>query len=328
MSIEVIKAGIADTIHDEGRFGYQHLGINPSGAMDLNAMKIANALVGNELSEPAVELNFPASSFRFHKSTIAALSGADFSAKLNGERIPINRPFLVPVESELAFSKVISGSRCYLALQGGFSADLWLGSFSTNTKAKAGGVKGRSLKKMDIIKFKRTLAKIEQAKVLPWSASLSEFYPHGKINCIRGHEYDWLTKKSQSDFQKGRFLLSTKSDRMGYRLKGTLLKQSKKREMLSTAITFGTVQLLPDGQLIVLMADHQTTGGYPRIAHVVSTHRSSLAQLNPDDKVSFQFITLDEAEQLAVNHKQSLRQLKASCTHKLKDVISEIGYEH
>src|SRR5690606_23278802 len=120
MSIEVIKAGIADSIQDNGRFGFQHLGINQNGAMDLNAMKIANALVGNNLNEAVIEMSFPASTFRFNKPALIAVSGADFTAKLNGQHIPLNQPVRVASGSELKFTKVLDGVWCYLAVRGGF----------------------------------------------------------------------------------------------------------------------------------------------------------------------------------------------------------------
>jgi len=322
MSLEVIKAGMADSIQDIGRYGYQHVGINPNGAMDLNAMKIANALVGNELNEAIMELNFPASSFYFDHAAIISLSGADFSAKLNGKSIPINQPLIIPEKSELRFSKVVSGSVGYLAIHGGFELDSWLNSFSTNLKAKAGGVSGRYLKEGDKLKFRKRVArKIRQVQILPWHANISDFYAsHKNIRCITGNEFDWLTKKSQADFQKKDFVISPQSDRMGYRLKGIALKQSNKQELLSTAVTFGTIQLLPNGELIILMADHQTTGGYPRIGHVITVDRSVFVQHKPNEKLSFQFITLEEAEVLAVAQSKSLAQLQVSCRLKLMEL--------
>jgi len=317
--MEVVKAGMADSVQDAGRYGYQHLGINPNGAMDLNAMRIANALVGNEQNQAVVELNFPASSFYFHTSSLIALSGADFSAKLNGKGIPINQPVLVPAKSELKFLRILNGSVGYLAVQGGFVLATWLKSYSTNLKANVGGAEGRCLKKGDKLELrKKDVSKFKQLQILPWRANVSDFYsPHKTIRCIKGNEFDWLTKKSQADFQKKDFILSAQSDRMGYRVKGIALRQNKKQELLSTAITFGTIQLLPNGEMIVLMADHQTTGGYPRIGHVITADRSVLVQHRPNEKLSFQFITVEKAEALAIAQTRSLAQLQASCRLKL-----------
>ncbi len=320
--IEVVKAGMADSVQDAGRFGYQHLGINPTGAMDLNAMRIANALVGNQLNQAVVELIFPASSFCFHRSALIALSGADFSAKLNRKSIPINQPVLAPAKSELKFSRILNGSVGYLAVQGGFELIPWLNSYSTNLKATTGGVEGRYLKKGDKLELRnKGVIKIEQPQVLPWRADVSDFYSStNTIRCLKGNEFDWLTKKSQSDFQKKEFVINVQSDRMGYRLKGIALGQNKKRELLSTAVTFGTIQLLPNGELIILMADHQTTGGYPRIGHVITADRSVLVQYRPNEKLSFQFVSLEEAEALAIAQSKSRAQLQVSCRLKLREL--------
>jgi antagonist of KipI len=333
MSIEVIKAGMADSVQDGGRFGFQHLGINPNGVMDLNAMKVANALVGNEWNEAVLEMSFPASTFRFTKPALIALSGADFSAKLNGKSIPLHQPVRVASGSELTFTEVVDGAWCYLAVQGGFELKKWLGSKSTHVKARIGGVDGRPLKKGDELLFNREMRKTE-TKIFPWRANVSELYStpwpvfsptrlantSTKVRCIQGNEFAWLVKKSKRDFLKKEFTISRQSDRMGYRLIGIPLKQSMEQELLSTAVTFGTIQLLPNGELIILMADHQTTGGYPRMAHVIGADRSRLAQCRPTETISFSFVSVQEAEDLLLIQERSLRQLQEACTFKLREI--------
>ncbi|MCK6617059.1 MAG: biotin-dependent carboxyltransferase family protein [Cyclobacteriaceae bacterium] len=320
MSLEVIKAGMTDSVQDAGRFGYQHLGINPNGAMDLNAMRIANALVGNPLHEAIVEMSFPAAALRFNSPALIAISGADFMPKLNGKIIPLHQPVVVAPGSELKFSKVVQGAWCYLAVQGGFKLDAWLGSVSTNVKAKAGGYAGRFLKTGDTLSLKQRLKETE-TKVLPWRAGVSAFYEQApiKMRCIRGNEFGWLTNKSQKEFLKQGFIISRQSDRMGYRLGGTKLKQSIKQELLSTAVSFGTLQLLPTGELIALMADHQTTGGYPCIAHVIAADRSRLVQCRPTDKIYFSFVDIEEAEGLFIKQVQHAGQLHQACKFKLTE---------
>jgi antagonist of KipI len=328
MSIKVIKPGIADSIQDDGRFGYQHMGINPNGVMDVNAMNIANALVGNELNEALLEMSFPAPHLHFKMAAVIVLSGANFIPKLNGKLLPLNQPVLVPSNSELKFSKAVNGSWSYLTVRGGFDLSPWLGSISTNNKAHAGGVNGRSLKRGDVISFRKKVNKVNETRILPWRANVSEFYNPTSlasptmIRCIRGNEFDWLTKKSQTDFLKQHFTISPHSDRMGYRLAGTLLRQSKKQELLSTAVAFGTLQLLPNGELIVLMADHQTTGGYPRIAHVISADRSLLTQCRPNEKISFQWDSIQEAEDRFVRQQKSILQMQISSKFKFQEFFA------
>ncbi len=323
MSLKIVKAGIADSVQDMGRFGFQHLGINPTGAMDLNAMQVANALVGNALNCAVIELSFPASVILFQQSACIALSGADFSATVEGKIIPINKSFLLPAGTELKFSKGKFGSRCYLAVRGGFDLPKWLASSSTHIKAGVGGRTGRALKRHDELNFNGGKLNANNIVIMPWSVNVSEFYEGDQLRCIPGNEFDWLQKNSQQLFTKEKFSVTLQSDRMGYHLKGSALKLTKKRELLSTAVTFGTVQLLPNGSLIILMADHQTTGGYPRIAHMISADRSRIAQCGPHDKISFQFVGLEEAEQLALSQKQSLLQMRTACALRFDQYLKD-----
>jgi antagonist of KipI len=322
--IEVVKAGMADSIQDTGRFGFQHLGINPNGAMDLAAMKVANALVGNALNEAVIELSFPAAVFYFRQPALIALSGADHTPKINGHRVPVHQPILVPAGCELKFTKALHGAWSYLVVRGGFDIPSWLNSYSTNSKAHRGGFHGRSLKKGDVIPVCKSVIDSAEFRVFPWRANVSEFYEQVAekkiIRCIKGNEYDWLTKKSQTDFLKRPFSVSTQSDRMGYRLTGPMLKQSRKQELLSTAVTLGTIQLLPNGEVIVLLADHQTTGGYPRVAHAIAADHSLMAQCRSKDDIYFSFVDQRTAEDLYVKQEQSIRQLQLSCTFKLREL--------
>lgn len=148
MSVLIIKPGLLDTVQDGGRYGYQHLGINPSGAMDFVAASIANMLAGNDKEEAVIELHFPASSFLFEDDCLIALSGAEFRAIINNKSIPINTAVIVSKGSVLQFTQYSLRARCYLAVHGGWDTDYWLNSYSTNIKAAAGGYNGRALKKM------------------------------------------------------------------------------------------------------------------------------------------------------------------------------------
>ncbi|HEU5290413.1 MAG TPA: biotin-dependent carboxyltransferase family protein [Cyclobacteriaceae bacterium] len=325
MSVEVIKAGIADTFQDGGRFGHQHLGINPGGAMDLNTMQVVNALVGNELNEAVLELCFPASVLYFKKSALIALSGANFSAELNGKSIPINQSITVSAGSELKFTKVEKGVFCYLAIHGGFSLSPWLNSCSTNTKAKAGGLKGRSLQRGDLIEFKKNISAVQEVKILPWRANVFDFYSNStNIQFLRGPEFNWLDESSKERLMKESFAITSLRDRMGYRLKGRELNR-KNEELISTTATFGTVQLLPDGQLIILMADHQTTGGYPRIAQVIAADRSKLVQTSVGEDIFFCEVSLQEAEDLLLVQRKILKQIQVTCQVRLKDFFNSAG---
>ena len=164
-----------DTVQDMGRYGWQHLGINPGGAMDKLSARIANILVGNDTDEAVIELHFPSAAFFFEQPSLIAISGADFSANVNGEGVPCMRPILVSKYSILQFHGIENGARAYLAVHGGLAIPRWLNSYSTHLKAVAGGFKGRVLQKDDEIGFRTeidltALLGKKEFEVLPWKA--------------------------------------------------------------------------------------------------------------------------------------------------------------
>jgi antagonist of KipI len=324
MAIRIHKAGIRDTIQDAGRFGFQHWGVNPGGAMDAVAMQVANALVGNAIEEAVIEMHFPAAQLSFEQPVLFALAGADFDAALDGLSVEPHQPVLAKPGSVLKFNGQRSGSRVYLAIRGGFVADSWLNSYSTHLKVGAGGYKGRVLQKNDVINF-RAASKMQDGlrAVLPWKANLSELYTTAPFYFIPGAEYDHLDQESKTHFQNAPFSIDVNSDRMGYRLKGPALHSTVSKELISTAVTRGTVQLLPDGQLIILMADHQTTGGYPRIGHVISAHLPSVSRLQAGEEIRFMPTDIASAEKLLLGQQRNLQQLQNACTFRLQECFSD-----
>ena len=320
MSIKIIKAGILDTVQDLGRYGYQSSGINPGGAMDKYALQVANALVGNDLGEAAIEMHFPASVFLFEKPALISISGADLSPAINGESIPMLHPVWVGKNDLLHFQKPLSGARAYLAVHGGFALEKWMRSYSTNLKAGAGGFKGRALIKEDSIALRKSIdTNFEGSKVLPWLAVIEKAEAQHELLVMPGHEWDWLTEDAKDNFGMTSFVITQQSDRMGYRLNNIPLPVITQEELLSTAVSFGTVQLLPEGKLIILGADHQTTGGYSRVAHVISAHHTKLAQMKAGDKIQFKFTDIGTAEKMIVKQDMYLKQLRNSCIFRLGD---------
>jgi antagonist of KipI len=310
MSVQILKSGILTTIQDLGRNGFRRFGINPNGAMDRTAARFINILLGNDEEEAVLEMHFPAAEILFEKDAFFALGGADFSAKLNDKPLENWRPYFAKKNSVLRFSKKIAGNRAYLAVKGGFKIKDWLGSASTNLTAKIGGYEGRNLQKGDKLFFKNQRPKTKN-RVFKISNSLLPFY--GKFPTVRviaGAEFESLDEAGRETFLKENFTVSQNSDRMGFRLLGACLRLQDEKEILSVAVNFGTVQLLPDGQMIILMADHQTSGGYPRIAHVVSVDLPLLAQLGANDKVAFHLVSLEEAERLTLEFEKNLNLLR------------------
>ena len=324
MSLKILKAGMLDTIQDLGRFGYQQFGINPTGAMDRFAAIIANILVGNDQQAPVIEMHFPAPSIFFEETTLIALSGADFDANINGKPVPADRPVIINHGRTLQFRSLKKNSHCYLAARGGINIPLWLNSYSTNTMAEAGGYSGRRLIKDDVLVISDEnsydLPGDIDLMILPWKAN-EDFGmgPESGVLLIKSNEWDWLDKGSQEKFLKNPFYISPNSDRMGYRLASEPLYAAVKTELISSAVNFGTIQLLPDGQLIILMADHQTTGGYPRLGNIISTHLPKLAQMKGGEEIRFKFTDHDTAESLLIKQHQHLLQLEIACKLKLEN---------
>ncbi len=327
MSLRILKAGLFDAIQDTGRYGYQYLGINPGGAMDITGMKLSNALVGNDLNEAVLEMHFPAAEIVFEEQMLIALGGADLGAEINGEALPILHPIIIQKNAVLQFRKNETGARAYLAVKGGYQSQTWLHSNSTHTRARAGGLEGRALRKNDQILTKQIFSGSFQGNgklftVLHWNVNLAGFYLKDAVRFIPGAEYHALNKLSQQKLETAGFSILPQSDRMGYRLKGDALSIQSPKEMISTAVPRGTIQLLPNGQLIILMADHQTTGGYPRIGHVISAGFAALAQMRASEKIRFQKTELAEAETLLLEQERNLRQLQNACNFRLQEYLA------
>jgi antagonist of KipI len=329
MSIRIIKAGILDSFQDTGRYGYGKWGINPSGAMDRYAAQAANALVGNPLTEGVIEMHFPASEFILECDALISITGADFSALLNAKPIPLWKAIFVKRNSVLTFKHKIKGSRCYLAVHGGFDLKPWLQSVSTNLKIQAGGLYGTSLKKNDAISFRPGTYLFpllqEDVLVLPWSMNVQAVYNDPcTFFFIEGKEWNWLTPASQQRMSSEQFRIDPSSDRMASQLLHTPFEFCSREELLSSAVSFGTLQALPSGNLLALMADHQVTGGYPRIGHIISAHLPKLAQLSPLENFQLQKISVAEAEKMLLSLHWDLQVQQRACLKKLDHLLCSV----
>lgn len=310
MSVFISKEGVLTTIQDLGRTGFRRYGVNPGGAMDRCAALLLNTLLGNRINAPVLELHYPAGEITFDRTTDIALGGADFEATLDGKKVSNWKPVRADPESILRFPAKVAGNRAYLAVRGGFCVGHWLGSSSTNLTVGRGGLNGRRLRKGDIIETGKTHDRAVPSTTLISTSLLPRYSRFPTVRVIVGAEFDLLTKESRQDFAARDFVITNNSDRMGFLLRGDPLKLQSPIEMLSSAVNFGTIQLLPDGQLVVLMADHQTSGGYPRVAHVIERDLPLLAQLGPNDKVAFHLIDLAAAEELSLKFDHELRLLR------------------
>jgi len=301
MSIEVVAPGLLSSFQDLGRRGFQHLGVPLNGVMDERAHRIANWLVGNRSGLATLEITLLGPTLRFGVPVCIALSGADLSATLNGDTMPLNQAVRVAAGDILSFGEPKRGIRAYLAVRGGYALEPVMGSTSTNIRAGFGGLGGKALRKDTTIPLKRASGhELPVAGILPAFATgiVQEF--DAPLRVIAGREQDKFTPDSISAFCADSYQISPQSDRMGYRLKGTPLSRVRAVDMLSEAVSAGTVQVPPDGQPIILMADCQTSGGYPRIAHVAWVDLPRLAQFAPGRQLCFEWIDLAAAQRLAV----------------------------
>ena len=311
-----------DTIQDNGRYGYQHLGINPGGAMDRYAAQLANSILGKSPEAPVIELHFPASSILFLDVAIISITGGNFQPVINDVACNRNEAIVIGKNSVLKFNGRKDGARCYLGILPEMNLACWLNSFSTNLKAKTGGWKGRQFRAGDEIPFSKKIV-IPSNQILPkWAHRIFTITNHHIIQILEGSEWHTLSESSRMSFQNDFFTISRLSDRMGYRLTGTVLESQDKCERVSTAVTFGSIQLLPDGQLVILMADHQTTGGYAQLGCVISADLPLLAQAQPGDSIGFTFTNMQNAEMKMMEQQNFLSTLKEANKTRIENAIN------
>jgi antagonist of KipI len=321
MSLIVTRAGILDTIQDLGRFGFGNWGINPSGAMDQYALMAANALVGNSISEAAVEMHYPAPSIYFSAPALISVTGADFNAHINNTPIPNWKTIFLPRDSTLSFTNRKSGFRTYLSIYGGFEIDEWLGSKSTNLKINLGGFEGRSLRKDDKLLFNVALAE-STFQVFPWTINYHEIYQASSIiKFLPSELWHAFDENMQQEIGSMKMKILPTSDRMGYYFDNEPILLSSTEELLSSTVDFGTIQILPSGKLVCLMADHQTTGGYPRLGAIISADLPRLAQMVPGSVFTLSPASLEEAEKRLFSQQQSISLVASAIHEKLKPVL-------
>jgi antagonist of KipI len=320
-AIHFIRKGILDTLQDRGRYGYQHLGIAPAGVMDRVAMRMANALTGNLPDTAVIEMHFPGPGIQFTCDSLIALSGSDALVLLNKqEPIPINRTVYIQAGSTLHIEKGLNGQRLYLAIRGGFATSGWLNSCSTALVFPKGG---RIFDKNDVLPVKTaTTLELPNGFALPWFVPAINY--SNKIRFIPGQAYQQLTADSLERLSET-FTISNNSNRMGYRLNGPAMVQREAHELLSSAVVFGTIQLLPSGQLIILMADHQTTGGYPCLGHVISTDLPALAQMGAGNQLELEAIDLLTATALRREQEKDLTLLENAINFRIEAFLKRYG---
>lgn len=314
--ILVEQCGFLTTLQDNGRTGYLQYGVSKGGAMDSSAAQLANVLVGNDADETVLELTQSPHRFLFTADTVIAFAGGGLQPETEQQLLPLHKPLFIAAGTVVHCRQQLPGFRLYMAVAGGFAADEFLQSSSTDLLIKAGGFDGRSLKKADTLLQKNKNNKLQQQllQVLKAGATIELFQSNESImgttiRVLKGAEWNYLTDASATNFTQQAFTVTQQSNRMGYRLKTETLQTNQSCDIVSSPVTQGTVQLTSSGEMIILMADAQTVGGYPRIAQVCAADLSLLAQKKPGDAIQFQIVSLQEAEALYMKHAEELKRV-------------------
>ncbi|WP_175638667.1 5-oxoprolinase subunit C family protein [Metabacillus schmidteae] len=327
MTIKVTQPGILTTIQDMGRKGFQQYGVAVGGVMDEVAARISNLLVGNSEDEAVIELTVIGPSLLFEQEYLISICGADLSAKVDNIPVPLWRPVLVKKGSRLTFGRPKNGCRSYVAVAGGLDIPIIMNSRSTYIRGKIGGINGRALKKGDQLQPKehRSLEAQVLTEFLKRKEESAPFHcvnwmipPHMRsinkknsdIRIIKGPQFTMFSSASQDRFLAEEYKVTPQSDRMGYRLSGAKLEVTSQHNLLSEAVPMGTIQVPNDGQPIVLMSDHQTIGGYPKIGYVISVDLPGLSQIMPGEYIKFMEVSVSEAQHLLLKRERAIKEIK------------------
>jgi antagonist of KipI len=328
MKALVESAGFLTSVQDLGRMGFRQSGVSVGGALDSHALRVANALVGNEDDAAGLEATFGKLRLRFEDQRLVAWCGGAFTARINDEDLPPGHAGLVTKDYELLMIAPSAGSRAWLAISGGIDVPLVLGSRSTDLRGNFGGREGRALRDGDTLLLGQsalilTFSQREKELPLPkgegwgeghaivapssgkriseWSAPApwTAIDPQDAVlRVVKGNNWERFAPDALQSFLSAAFAVTPDSDRMGARLEGPRLDFVEPSDLLSEAVAPGTVQVPPNGKPILLLGDCQTIGGYPKIAHVITVDLPIAAQLWPGDAVRFREVSLAEAQNL------------------------------
>ncbi|WP_186580765.1 5-oxoprolinase subunit C family protein [Aquibacillus kalidii] len=320
MGLRMIEEGLLTTVQDLGRKGYQSLGFSVNGPMDQLAMRLANIILGNDQNEAVLEMSFLGPSISFESDMIIALTGADMSPRIDDVPVSLGKPLAVKTGQTLQLRTSKSGLYSYLAVKGGLDIPEVLNSKSTSLTAQVGGYNGRKLQTGDFIPIKKSYSYVGR---IPWQLDSTLFaYLRSEkpiIRFLEGKQYKSFSSQSLDNFTSKQWKISTKSNRMGYRLIGAELLVNDQKELITEATAFGTIQVPPNGQPIVLMADRQPTGGYPKIGQVIQADLPKLSQLRPTQAFHFQKSSIEEALTELKITENTISRLKVAIASKWKE---------
>jgi len=310
MSASVLVPGFQTTIQDLGRPGHAALGVSASGAADPVALRVGLRLVGNEPRAASLEMTLVGATLRFDRDAVIALTGAHVDARLDGLAVPSWRAVEIRRGATLACGPIRDGARAYLAVRGGLEASPVFGSASTHLATGLGGLEGRALRASDALAFGSAVtAEPADRAVVP--SEIPGYRSAEPFRVTEGPQASWFGAKARLEFHAATWRVTEACDRMGIRLEGPALGLAAPRELVTEGVVLGSVQVPASGLPIVLFVEHQTTGGYPKIATVASVDAARLGQLRPRDTLRFAPVAFDEAVDLARAQERALRALLA-----------------
>lgn len=294
MTITIENGGILTTVQDEGRFGFEQFGVSSSGPMDFKSMHMGNILVGNDMGESCLEITIMGPAIRFDSHEVVAVTGGDCTPTLNKRQINMYQAFYVGPGDLLQLGVVKNGARSYLCVSGGIKVPLIMNSKSTQVGKNFGGFEGRKLKKGDVLELEKEvhdLPDMGKRCLAPYCFPQTEH----EIRVIMGPQDDRFTPEGIETFLNSVYKVGAESDRQGYRLEGPLIKHKTDGNIISDGTVNGSIQVPSDGRPIVLLAEHQTVGGYTKIATVITTDLPVLGQCKVGDSIRFRAVSFGEA---------------------------------
>ena len=311
-SLIVIKPGLLTTIQDRGRWGWQAQGVPVAGPMDPCSHRLANALAGNDAGAATLEVTMIGPELEFEDERVVSVAGAEFEISVDGRSVPANSAFMVSSGSRLRFGARRRGARAYVAVAGGIAVPLVLGSRATHLVSAMGGVEGRAVKAGDRLPLGDPMRARRAMSAQPLTPVVALPGAHARIRVLAGPQQDHFTSDALDALQSGPYTISPQSDRMGFRLDGPALTHARGADIISDATPLGALQVPASGQPIVLMADRQTAGGYPKIATVIAADMSVAGQLGPGGTMTFSVCSLGEALSALIAQERALMAVEAS----------------
>jgi antagonist of KipI len=310
--LRVVKAGMLTTIQDRGRWGLQAHGVPVAGPMDPCSHRLANALAGNDVDAATLEVTLLGPELEFYDERVIAVAGAEFELTVDGRSVPPHAAFVVASGSCLRFGRRLRGARAYIAISGGVASRPVLGSRATHVISAMGGLDGRPLKAGDRVPLGDPMRARRTMSAQPASPIFALPEGHAQIRVLAGPQDDHFTPDALGALQSAPYRISNTSDRMGFRLEGPSLTHTRGADIISDATPLGVLQVPASGQPILLMADRQTTGGYPKIATVIAADISLAGQLAPGDAISFSVCSPGEALAALIAQERALMAVEAS----------------